>query len=156
MFRRRPIRALSRGRYRIDLAPAERQLLEILAPQLTQLLSEPSDDGLQRLFPPAYHEPADAERQVEYRRLMQEDLVERHRHSLDLLVRTAQATELSSEELETWLRSINALRLVLGTRLDVSEEDTPDDDLDIDHQIYYLLGYLQECAIDALTAGGTK
>ena len=31
---------------------------------------------------------------------------------------------LSDDEVGAWLRSVNALRLVLGTRLDVQEDDT--------------------------------
>lgn len=151
MFRRRPIRAVTGGRYRIDLAPAERQLLEVLPPQLTTLLGEPGADGLQRLFPPAYHESTDDERQEEYRRLMQDDLVERHRDALETLARTSTAKEVSAAELDAWVRALNSLRLVLGTRLDVSEQETPGELTDLDHQIYYLLGYLQECAVEALT-----
>ncbi len=51
-------------------------------------------------------------------------------------------TELDEEQLTAWLSALNDLRLVLGTQLDVSEDelagDTPA------HALYHYLGYLQE------------
>jgi len=125
----------------------------MLPAQLAEMLDEPGADGMQRLFPPAYHEAGDQQRQEEYRRLMQEDLVTRHREALEVLASTAGTKHVTAEQLDAWLRAINALRLVLGTRLDVSEEDVPDEEMDVDHQVYYLLGFLQECAVEALGAG---
>ncbi|MGH8919973.1 MAG: DUF2017 family protein, partial [Actinomycetes bacterium] len=94
------MRRTRRGTYQISFGPDERALLQAMVPQMRELLADPGQPGLRRLFPPAYHEQADAERQDEYRRLMQEDLVARHGDALDILERTADAQELSAEELD--------------------------------------------------------
>jgi hypothetical protein len=133
------------------LSAGERELLRHLAPQLQELLNRPDEPALRRLFPPAYHQEAHAEHQDEYRRLMQEDLVAHHRDALDTLATTAEANELSEEQLWTWLRALNSLRLVLGTLLDVSEDDDPNDATSPEQLQYLLLGFLQESAIDALS-----
>jgi Domain of unknown function (DUF2017) len=114
------------------------------------MLANPDDPLLRRLFPPAYTD--DDQASAEYRRLMTEDLVERHQASLDILERTAGATELSEEEVTAWMGALNQLRLVLGTSLDVSEEDDPAALTSPQHQLYYFLGALQELVVDALSS----
>lgn len=151
MFARRPVRRTRQGRYQLHLSPAERELLRLLPEQLATLLSDPTDPSLVRLFPPAYHDPGDAEREEEYRRLMVEDLVERQREALSVLASTAEADELSEEQLSAWMRSLNSLRLVLGTRLDVSEDDDPAAATTPEQQVYLFLGYLEEHVVEALT-----
>lgn len=149
MFRR-PIRRTRTGRYALNLGAPERAVLASLAPQLQELLSDPDQPGLRRLFPPAYADDADKEHQEEYQRFMRDDLVERHGAALGVLARTAEASELDADEMEAWMRALNHLRLVIGTRLDVTEDDDPSLAADPDRQVYYLLGYLQECAVEAL------
>lgn len=151
MFRR-PIRRTRSGNYQLNLGAGERALLAALAPQLRELLTDPDQPGLQRLFPPAYGDDNDAEHEEEYRRLMQEDLVARHEAALEILEETANANELKPEQMEAWMRAINQLRLVIGTRLDVTEEDDFAATEDPDRQVYYLLGYLQECVVEALSS----
>ncbi len=151
---RRPVRRTRRGTYQIGFGTAERDLLRSMVPQMRDLLADPDQPGMRRLFPPAYHEQVDGERQEEYRRLMQEDLVARHGDALDILERTADAEEVTADELEAWARALNQVRLVLGTRLDVTEADEPGAAADPEHQLYYLLGYLQECVIAALSGEG--
>lgn len=151
MFRR-PIRRTRSGNYQLNLGAGERALLAALAPQLRELLTDPDQPGLRRLFPPAYGDDNDAEHEEEYRRLMQEDLVARHEAALEVLAETANANELNAEQMEAWMRAINQLRLVIGTRLDVTEEDDFAATEDPDRQVYYLLGYLQECVVEALSS----
>jgi hypothetical protein len=147
---RRVIRRTRQGRYQINLGADERSMLRALPADLRERLADPDDPGLRRLFPPAYGD--DEQRAAEYRRLMQDDLVSRHRESLEVLERTADAEELSEEEMLAWLNALNQIRLVLGTRLDVSE----DDDLSARPQtpeeaVYLFLGALQELVVDALS-----
>jgi hypothetical protein len=150
MFSRRPIRRTRHGRYTVNLGTEERNLLRILPGQMKVLLTDTDDPDVRRLFPPAYSSPEHQEQADEYRRLMTEDLLERHRDALDVLERTADATELSAAELDGWMRSLNSLRLVLGTRLGVTEEDDVSLRMSGDHALYFFLGYLQECAVEAL------
>jgi hypothetical protein len=115
------------------------------------VLTDTDDPGLRRLFPPAYSSPEHREHADEYRRLMTEDLVQRHQDSLDILERTADVDELSPEEMEAWMRSLNSLRLVLGTRLGVTEDDDVSNHMSAEFALYYFLGYLQECVVEALS-----
>jgi hypothetical protein len=136
------------------LSASDRELLRQLAPQFVALLEEPEQPVLRRLFPPAYSEPAYQEQQDEYRRLMQEDLIARHREELDLLKSTADADHLTEEQLLAWTRALNSLRLVLGTFLDVQEGDESRRPVSAEESLYHWLTHLQGEAIDAL-AGNT-
>ncbi len=147
---RRPIRPTRSGGYALNLSTDERAVLRSLAPQLRAALTDPDLPGLRRLFPPAYGE-ADADKQEEYARLMQDDLVERHGAALEVLERTAGANGLTADELDAWARALNHLRLAIGTRLDVTEHDDPGATDDVEHQLYHYLGYLQECVVEALS-----
>jgi Domain of unknown function (DUF2017) len=151
---RRLVRRDRRGDgYILNLDPQDREMLRQLIPQFRELLEEPDQPVLRRLFPPAYSEAAYTEQQEEYRRLMQEDLVVRHRDELDLLVSTANADRLSEEQLLAWMGALNSLRLVLGTFLDVQEGDEGREAASVEESIYRWLTYLQGEAIEALASG---
>lgn len=153
-FERR-VRRTRRGVYELRIPSEERDLLRTMPGQLRELLST-DDPSLVRLFPPAYVD--DAEREAEYRRFVREDLLARHREALDLMEATLDAETLTEDELSGWLSVINDLRLVLGTRLDVSEE-TFDDEIAADDPragalaLYGYLSWLQEHIVDALAGG---
>jgi hypothetical protein len=150
----RRVRRTRRGDFDVKLPAEERALLRDLAPQLRTLLETGLDDpSLRRLFPTAY--PDDPGRDREYRQLVGDELLERRRASLDTLVATVDATSLSEDDLLAWMGAINDLRLVLGTRLDVSEDMDPipsADDPDAPMLVLYgYLGYLLESIVDALS-----
>jgi len=147
----KPVRRTRGGRFAVSLSPDERTVLRRLPADLKAMLAEPDDPSLRRLFPAAYQDDADKEQ--EFRRLMQSDLVEHHAAALDILSETAEASELSEEEALAWLSALNQLRLVLGTRLDVREDDDPGEGRSPEHQLYFYLGYLQEQVVAALGAG---
>jgi hypothetical protein len=128
----------------------DRTVLRELAPQFESFLDDPEHPIVKRLFPPAYSDPAHAEHQSEYRRLMLEDLVERHRAEFDLLAETSTAETLSEEQLLAWTRALNSIRLILGTHLDVSEEDEARTPQTTDEALYHWLTYLLGEAIEAL------
>jgi hypothetical protein len=151
-FDRRWVRRTRSGRYAIALDEEGREVLAALAGQLAGLLEQTTDDpSVRRLFPTAYHE--DPERDREYQQLVRDELLERRLAALQALRATADATELDEAGLSAWMRAINDLRLVLGTRLDVSEEQ---DDIDPDdpeapvHLAYHLLGWILQDVVDAL------
>ncbi len=140
---------------RVRLPPVERELLLGLRAELLSLLENtPDDPDLARLSPPAYD---DKRKEAEYRRLMDDDLLAGRRSALDVLEATAGKEELTADEAEAWLRALNDLRLVLGTRLDVSEE-TFAEGLDLSDPrapelaVYGYLSWLQEALVDALSA----
>lgn len=148
-----PVEPTGEGDFVLRLSASERELLRTLPGQLRALLgSERDDPGLRRLFPPAYER--DEEGEAEYRSLMADELLEGRRAALRLVEETAGRDRLSAEELDAWLRALNDLRLVLGTRLDVTEE-TYERELDPAHpqayelSVYAYLSWLQEQLVAA-------
>jgi hypothetical protein len=152
--RHRRIERIGAGRYRVDLPAPERDLVLSLVDQLREVLLATTDDPtLRRLFPTAYHE--DPERDREYQQLVRDELLERRLAALATVETTAATAELDEAELTGWLTALNDLRLVLGTRLDVSEDDhdvDPDDPEAPAHAVYHYLGMLLSEAVDVLEA----
>ncbi|MEI7885976.1 MAG: DUF2017 family protein [Actinomycetes bacterium] len=145
-----PFRKRRNGRYTVNLSEGERQLIEDLALDLREMLTTDSP-MLQRLFPPPYGE--NEERNQGYSALAGSELVERKFAALDVVTNTISAEDLSEEEVEAWMRSINDIRLVLGTVLNVSEDQAPavtDEATQALHDSYEYLGMLLERIIQAL------
>ena len=116
----RRIERTSDGELRLRLRLVERELLRRLPAELQELLAAaPADPSLRRLFPPAYDDDAN---EAEYRQLMGGELAEGRRKALAVLQQTVDNERLSADEGQAWLTALNDLRLVLGTRLDVSED----------------------------------
>ncbi|WP_405644739.1 DUF2017 domain-containing protein [Streptomyces sp. NBC_00019] len=138
----------------------------------------PSDPVLRRLFPDAYGDPEGtpgpgaAEEQKEYssefRRYTENDLRAGKRDSALAVIRSLDALspvgdggavlKLSPEESRQWLGALNDLRLAIGSRLEIAdEEDTdllyrlPDEDPRKPMVMAYLwLGGLQETLVTTL------
>jgi hypothetical protein len=148
-----PIERTKAGDFAVRLNTDERDLLRRLAGELEELLAtEPGDPSLSRLRPPAYEDDDDSER--EFRSLMGAELDSRRLDDLRLLGKTAGRDSLDAGELERWLSALNDLRLVLGTRLDVTEDvlaDGFDPSAPDAYQlaVYVFLTWLQEAAIEA-------
>jgi uncharacterized protein DUF2017 len=141
-----------RGDYELRLPEGERELLRRLPAQLREAM--PTDDvGVGRLFPPAYMD--DAERDAEYRRMVHDDLVAEHLAALQVMEQTIDARRLSEDQLTSWLAALNDLRLVLGTRLNVTE-DTYQEEMDQHdpnapaYALFFYLGWLEEQVVEAL------
>jgi len=140
---------------RLPLGPEERDVLRRLPQELLELLKGgPDEPALRRLFPPAYASEETNEYEDEYRQLMGSDLVERHRVALQTVLDTVDARELTEEQAHLWMIALNELRLVLGTTLDVQEDDEeledPNDPRAPAYGLYQYLTYLQGWLIDQL------
>ncbi len=149
------IRRTRAGDYEVRLDTWERNLLRSLPGQLRDLLAT-DDPALERLYPPAYSD--DEEKNAEYSRLMRADLTAGRLTSIDVMEQTIDSRRLDEEQMAAWLGALNDLRLVLGTRLEVTEEmyeeELPDDDPRAPaFALYAYLGVLQEQVVLALTAG---
>ncbi len=132
----------------VRLSPEERSLLLGLVAELrAQLEGESRDPTLRRLFPPAYD---DEEDERAYRELAGDELLSGRRQALELLAATARSDRLTAEEADAWLRALNDLRLVLGTRLDVQEDMPIDRPKSPEHALYIYLSWLQEQLVAAL------
>lgn len=151
----RRVKRSRRGDYELNLPPEERQLLRSLPGQLLDLLEAgPRAQDLRRLFPPAYTRPEDEKAEAEYRSLMGSDLLERHRRALQVMTATLDASRLDEEQMSAWLGALNQLRLVIGTRLDISEEQSPPDPSHPDASSFALYGYLtwlQQQVVEAMS-----
>ena len=142
-----------RGELRLRLPREEQTLLRELAHDLqAQLEDEAGDPSLRRLFPPAYDDDED---ERGYRDLMGSELLNGRREALKVLEGTVSQRRLTAAEADAWLRALNDLRLVLGTRMDV-QEDTLLGELDpLDPRsqglaLYAYLSWLQEQLVEAL------
>jgi hypothetical protein len=147
-----PIRRTGRGVI-VELGRGERELLGVLAGELRMRLSEDADSPeLRRLFPTAYHD--DPTRDAEYQILARSELTDGRLRALDVLQASLDADLLTDEELGCWMTTVNQLRLVLGTRLDIGETDDPDeldpaDPSSQERMIYHWLTHLLALIVDA-------
>jgi hypothetical protein len=146
------------------LDPAEAGVVGLLLDQLEQLLEADADDVggdpvIARLFPDGHR--GDPDLAADYRQMTEASL--RSGKADDLA--TVRATlpqgggevRLDQEQAAAWLRSTNDLRLAMGTRLEISEDTEPPDEIsgEEDQQlaVYYWLTALQGSLVDALAAG---
>jgi hypothetical protein len=148
-FRRGPIRRTRRG-YLVDLSDDERAVLGRMVDELGELLR--SGEAPQRLFPTAYTD--DPERDAEYRRLMHDELLTSRLAAIDAVreILTGDGN-IDESQLLSLMHAINALRLVLGDLLDVSEDPVREVAVDLDdsaeHHLYQYLSWLLEWCVRA-------
>ncbi|MEK7426648.1 MAG: DUF2017 family protein [Actinomycetota bacterium] len=147
-----------RGGFRLNLDDEERDLIRRLLGEMQSLLVGPSDNpALVRVFPAAYHLPEHAEHDAEYQRLMREELVASRLVGIDTVTAALAAKPpLDEAQVSALMQGLNGLRLVLGTVLDLSEDDDPDDIADDDprageHQLYSFLSWLLEWTVRTMT-----
>ena len=160
----KPFRSARGGVVVARLESAEAGIVGLLLDQLEQLLEADADDVggdpvMARLLPDGHR--GDPELAADYRELTEASL--RSGKADDLA--TVRATladgggevRLDVEQAAAWLRTSNDLRLALGTRLDISEDTEPPEEItgEEDQQlaVYYWLTALQGSLVDALVAG---
>jgi len=118
---RRRIQA-RQGRYVVRLDSRERELIRELLGELRELLAlSPDDPRVRRLYPAAYAD--DSERENEYRELTREELQSGRLASIEEVARSLDENMLSPDQLSAWMQSVNTLRLILGTMLDITDDD---------------------------------
>ena len=110
------------GRFDLVLDPGLRTVVRDLLGELDELIAaDPGAEDLRRLNPPAYLD--DPERDAAYRLLAGDELLTARHATIDAVLSTLDEERLTEDQLWSWLQAINALRLVVGTRLDISEDD---------------------------------
>jgi hypothetical protein len=143
------------GGFDVRIPERERVLLRGLPGQLRELLedADASDPAVERLYPSAY--PDDAEAAAHFDDMVRDDLTVQRLEAAASMERTIDATHLREEELLAWLSSLNDLRLVLGTRLNVTEETTAADFTDPGDSgafvLYSYLSFLVGTIVEALS-----
>jgi hypothetical protein len=150
----------------LAVSELELELLRSLPDEMrTVLLTSDDDPARTRLFPRAYSDPmADAE-DAEWRESVYPDLVDQRFDALDLVAGTLDRAEvagrdaewrtiaLAADEVEAWLAVLNDVRLVLGTRLGVTDEhgEVADDDPEAPAwEFYDWLTHLQGSLVETL------
>jgi Domain of unknown function (DUF2017) len=167
------------GGVRLRITREEASVVHALVSQLIDLLGGPSpavrDDGLPdisfsdnttvsddpvlaRLFPDAYGD--DRAASAEFRRYTESSLRDGKRAAAQLVLDTLGEGGdifLDTEQAQVWLRSLNDLRLALGTRLEITEDalERPrtldwSDPRTAPFAAYDWLTYLQEDLVRAL------
>ena len=125
----------------------------------------PTDPALARLLPDAYGD--DEQAATEFRRYTESDLRAGKRANagamlatLAPLAGTGGRLPLDRDGCDAWLGCLNDLRLVLGTRLEVTEETELEPDSDDPRaqalQIYSWLGWLQESLLMCMLPRGAR
>ncbi len=146
-----PFRRLRNGSVAVRLDEDERSLLAGLLDQLRELLGTDSP-ALRRLFPPPYGD--DDERNAGYAVLAGAELVERRLAAIDTVLEGLELDQLDEEQALVWMRALNDLRLVLGTVLDITDDDShpvvTEDNL-ATVAAYEHLGMLLDALVHALT-----
>ena len=156
-----PVTRIDATTYSLNIDASDRTTLNALLDQLRDvLMNDSSSDIARRLFPAAYHQ--DEQHEQEYQRLMRDELLSSRLASLSLtssiLEREAAGNSivLTADELDALMRSINSLRLVLGTLLDVDEDEfeahlDEDDPSYGQYQLYSYLGWLLDWIVTVQT-----
>lgn len=114
-----------------------------------------ADPVLNRLYPDA--RPDDPEWSGRFRDMVRGDLDDGRRAHIAVVEETLQARSIDDGQAEAWLHVLNDLRLVLGTRLDVTEgqEEEPFDPDDPDataRVVFAWTGWLEGEFVDVLAA----
>jgi Domain of unknown function (DUF2017) len=148
-----------KARLRLHLDQAEVRLLSSLLDDLDAVLAgdvaEP-DEVLQRLYPAAYRDDAEAE--TEFRTLTEAGLRSDRADRIEACradLATGAGIDLQDPETgQRWIKVLNDLRLTAGTRLGITEDDQPDfDAFDPTEQprvAYYWLTAVQDTLVRAL------
>jgi Domain of unknown function (DUF2017) len=180
---------LSQSAINIYLSAEEKEILLNLTTQLLELLGEvmplnsnnsddpfadifnadahyatPGDEVLERLFPAAYEDEADA---IDFRKFTQ-DAIAREKHT-DLNLMREQLilssllndhdpkaeVKIANVSYEQWLMGLNSLRIALGVRLQINSESyqdfenfPPSDPRSATLGVYFWLGSLQEYLLE--------
>jgi len=141
----------------LTLGPEERPILASLAASLTEMLEptgsvvdpdplaalvgmpaggpvdRPDDPAVRRLLPDAYADPDGA---AEFRRLtdagLRAEKVANLRRVVDGATEAGGVVRIGAGEVDGWLAGLNDIRLVLGERLEMTEEREHLEDLDDD------------------------
>ncbi|MFT4156554.1 MAG: DUF2017 family protein [Microbacterium sp.] len=162
---------MSTGSVRMSLTPLECAQLRRLVDEFSELIgpdSTPEDPAVARLTPSAYPDDSGAAR--DFRSATRADLIARRADDARIVNAALSSTEncvtdnpaewmpaaaLSEQELEipasdvdSWMRTLTAIRLVLATRIGIIEEQDHDP-ADVRFTLYDWLGYRLETLVQA-------
>jgi hypothetical protein len=151
-----PFKRTRRGDFELRLDPKERDILRGLPDQLRSLIQNEdptSDPAMARLYPPAYED--DPIRNLEFERMAGNDLTSQRLSSIAAMEASIDTDRLTEDQFLSWLSVLNDLRLVLGTRLEITEDMTendfaPNDPRASTFALYAYLTWLVDAIVRAL------
>lgn len=146
----------------VTLDDDEAHIIRGLLTEMKELLDHEAaiqDEVLDRLFPAAYAEPADAEG---FRELVGEELKSGKQQAILGVLSVlgdagSVATTVPRSEIDAWLTALTDVRLALGTRFGVTEEKMsaeldPSDRDAAGVAVLHWLGWMQEMLIRAISS----
>jgi hypothetical protein len=164
-----------KGRIIAKLGKRDRKVLEYLCEQIEELLDEapadadtpqwardlglsgvgpretPTDPVLARLLPDAYADPKEA---GEFRRLSEGDLrAAKLRNMACVRAGLSQDPLDITDDTHAWLAFLADCRLMLGTELEVTEDDSMWPSRDPRKNLYLYLGWMQQELVETLMSG---
>ncbi len=130
----------------VNLDDTLRALVKKVTEELRELLLLDEVDEVRRLYPTAY--PDDEKLEAGYREMVHDQLLMQRLDGIDKVQATIDEKSVTIETADHWMSTINQCRLVLGTRLDVGEQEEYEiDQDDPDAQakiIYQVLSHMLE------------
>ena len=131
--------------FTLHIGADERAVVASLLGELRGMQTDPdAADAVTRLFPVVH--PDDPEQEAEWQRLMRDELITSRRAAIDTVIavleRPGRKVPLDEDEMSAFIQSINSIRLVLGTILDVGEDEDEIAEELLDSPEYGLYGYL--------------
>lgn len=143
------------GEVLVRLDENVRALLHKVGEELREVLLVDDPELTRRLYPTAY--PEDEELESDYQDIVHDQLLMQRLDGIDQLQATVNDEQITTEVADAWLSTINQIRLVLGTQLDVSEDDHDIDEDDpnahsmvVYHVLSHILGELTDARISSL------
>ncbi len=147
---KREIQRTGADTFRLELHPKIRRLLADLKDMTLSHIEEGSPAS-RRIYPIAYQ--GSPEMEMDFEQLTRKPLAHHHRENLDLFGDSISKSVLSEAEALAWIGALNDMRLVLGTALDITEDQPlvdPSDPNYEGHVIYDLLTFLQGMFIEEI------
>lgn len=146
------------GTFSLVLDAPTRETLAGFVGQLAELAdARPGDERLRRLHPDAYH--LDPEKDSEWKGFMRPELDASRAAAIETVLRVLASSEpLTGDELGSFMRVMNSLRLVVGTLLGIEDDESErpddseiDDSLAAQWALYEFSGWLLEWTVRALS-----
>jgi hypothetical protein len=144
--------------FTLHIGKDEREVVTRLLEELRTMQSDPdAADATTRLFPVVHPENPDQE--AEYQRLMRSELIESRAAGIDtavdVLSRPGRKISHSEAEQLAFSRAVNSVRLVLGTILEVTEDDDLDAPPELvespEYQLYAYLSYVLDACVRVMS-----
>ena len=129
----------------LHIGADERRVVAGLLGELRAMQTDPdAADAVTRLFPVVH--PTDPAAEEEWQRLMRDELITSRSAAIDTVVgilqRPGRKVPISADEMQMFVQAVNSIRLVLGTVLEVSEDEDEVPPELLESPEYGLYGYL--------------